>query len=111
MIKKEDYKKALATVQAYSEQLNLHTVSNHTCCVCKEKVISKIEAKHIHPLKQEQGMWADGVVEKITFGYGSIHDMDSYYIAVCDGCITELKKKGLATDFKELKKKYGSYGC
>ena len=110
MIKKEDYKEAFATVQAYNEQLNLHIVSNRTCCVCKEKVISKIEAKHIHPLRQEQGMWSDGVVEKITFGYGSKHDMDSYYIAVCDDCITELKESGLATDLKELKKKYDSYG-
>jgi len=88
-----------------------HNFSNRTCCICKEKVISKIGAKHIHPLKQEQGMWADGVVEKITFGYGSKHDMDSYYIAVCDDCITELKETGLATDLKELKKNYGSYGC
>jgi len=94
MIKKEDYKEALATVQAYNEQLNLHIVSNRTCCVCKEKVISKIEAKHIHPLRQEQGMWGDGVVEKITFGYGSKHDMDSYYIAICDECIVELKESG-----------------
>lgn len=94
----------------HAELLNLHIVSNRTCCVCKEKVISKIEADHIHPLRQEQGMWADGVVEKITFGYGSKHDMDSYYIAICDNCITELKESGLATDLKELKKKCGSYG-
>jgi hypothetical protein len=106
MIKKEDYEEALATIKAYNEQLNLH-VSNRTCCVCRENVISKIEATYIHPLKQEQGMWSDGVVEKITFGFGSKHDMDSYYIAVCDECITELKESGLATSLKELKKKYG----
>lgn len=111
MIKKEDYEKALSTVQAYNEQLSLHIVSNRTCCVCKEKVISKVNEKSIHPLLQEQGMWANGGVEKITFGYGSKHDMDSYYIAVCDNCITELKESGLATDLKELKKQFGSYGC
>jgi hypothetical protein len=110
MIKKEEYDKALATVQTYNEQLNLHIVNNRTCCVCKEKVISNIEVNIIHPLRQEQGMWADGTVEKITFGYGSKHDMTSYYIAVCDDCITELKESGLATDLKELKKKYASYG-
>ena len=111
MIKKKDYEKALNTVRAYNEQLSLHSVSNRTCCVCKEKVISKVNEKSIHPLLQEQGMWADGAVEKITFGYGSKHDMDSFYIAVCDDCIDELKESGLATDFRELKKKYGSYCC
>jgi len=109
MIKKEAYKAALSTVQAYNEQLNLLIVRNRTCCVCKEKVISKIEAKHIHPLRQEEGMWRGGVVEKITFGFGSKHDMDSFYIAVCDDCIVELKESGLATDLKELKKKYSSH--
>ena len=57
-------------------------ISKRTCFVCKEKVISKIE----------QGMWADGIVEKITFGYGSKHDMDSFYIAICDDCINEVKE-------------------
>jgi len=57
----------------------------YTCCVCKDKVISRIDPS----------MWADGTVSKITFGYGSIHDTDSYYIAICDECITELKESGL----------------
>ena len=63
--------------KAYNEQ---------SCCICKKKIIFKKEAKYTH-----------GNVVKITFGYGSKHDMDSYYIAICDNCITELEKSGFAT--------------
>jgi len=57
---------------------------DHICCICKENVISRIG----------DGMWLDGTVEKITFGYGSKHDMDSYTIAICDTCIDDMKKDG-----------------
>jgi len=109
MIKKEEYEEALAKVKSYNERLNSQIVNNYTCCVCKKKVISKINDEHIHPLRQEEGMWSDGTVENITFGYGSAHDMDTYYIAICDNCITELKEAELVTDLKELKNKYNSY--
>jgi hypothetical protein len=110
MIKKEDYEKAFATVQAYNEQLNLHIVSHRTCCKCEKKVIKPLHSERIKPLTQECGMWDDGVVEKITFGYGSRHDMDSYYVAICDECITDLKDRGFATNLRDIKKELKSYG-
>jgi hypothetical protein len=105
MIDKNEYEKALETVLEYTEQQNMHLVKNRTCCVCKEVDVTKIEPKSIHPLRQEQGMWGDGVVEKVTFGYGSKHDMDSFYIAICDSCISNLEESGLATNIRDLKKK------
>lgn len=102
MINKEDYKKALEIVQTYKEEQNTKFVTDRTCCICKTNIISALELKHTYPLKQEQGMWNNGVVEKITFGYGSRHDMDSFYIAVCDDCIEELEANRLATNIREL---------
>lgn len=105
IIKKEEYDKALAIIEAYNNQINSKIVTNRVCCICKNKVITKMN-DNIHPLKQEQGMWNDGVVEKITFGYGSKHDMNSYYIAICDNCIDELENDGLATNLKVVKKMF-----
>lgn len=102
-IKKEDYLKAEEIVRKYKEQVNMSINYNRTCCVCKHKVIEPISQETLNPTKQEQGMWRDGVVEKITFGYGSIHDMESYYIAICDNCLSDLIEKGLVTNLRDLR--------
>ena len=39
-------------------------------------------------------MWNDGVVNKISAGYGSIHDGDEFIIAICDDCIAKKKATG-----------------
>lgn len=104
MISKEEHDKALGVIQEYNRQLNLKYVHNRICCVCKENSVDKIEPSSTQPLKQEQGMWNDGVVEKISFGYGSRYDMSSFYIAICDDCIEDLLKSGLATDLKAIRK-------
>lgn len=105
MVSKEDYKKALSVVEAYNEQLNEGIVTERICCACKKNVITPIDPNTTHPLKQEQGMWANGVVEKITFGYGSKYDMESFYIAICDECVEELETFEFATNLNEIKQK------
>ncbi len=45
--------------------------------------------------KPEQGMWSNGVVDKICANYGSKHDGDVFLIAICDKCIeNNLEKIG-----------------
>ena len=110
-IKKEDFLKAEETVRKYKEQISASLIYKRTCCVCKTKVIEPINSETLNPLKQEQGMWSDGVVEKITFGYGSNHDMSSYYIAVCDSCLGDLEEKGLATNLKDIASQMRKEGC
>lgn len=111
MIKKEDYLKAEETVRRYKEQTNAELVYKRTCCVCKTKVIEPIGPETLNPLKQEQGMWNDGVVEKITFGYGSSNDMSSYYIAMCDNCLNDLEEKGFATNLRSISSEMRKKGC
>lgn len=98
---KEDYKKARATVNAFETAVNESLVEDRVCCVCQENTIEKM-----HPVpdatKQEQGMWSGGVVERVNFGYGSIFDMSSFYIAICDDCVPQLIEKGLMTEISML---------
>ena len=104
MIDKDTYLKAKEQIREYEEKMNLTLCKDRTCCVCQDKVIKPIHAEGLNPLKQESGMWDDGVVEKITFGYGSRqHDMESFYIAMCDDCMTSLLEKGLATNEREIR--------
>ena len=101
----EDYQIAKKTVEEYEQKINEPFVINHTCAICESKTIKPIEGKHTNPLKLEAGMWDNGVVEKISFGYGSKHDTTSYYIAICDDCIDRLEKQGLAVKTKDISKK------
>lgn len=104
MIKKEDCEKALATVQAYNEQLNLQIVRPMTCCKCEKEIIKPLYPEKTKPLEQECGWWEDGTVEKISFGYGSLYDTQSYYISICDDCLTKLRYRGLATSMEDIEK-------
>lgn len=62
-------------------------------CICCDFDIEQI---HI-PLKSEEswgGMWRDGIVEKISAGYGSSLDGDMFVIALCDICIAQKLSEG-----------------
>lgn len=61
------------------------------CIVCDAKI--SLLYPNVGADKPEEGMWKDGIVDEFSAGYGSIHDGDTYVIAVCDSCITNLKKK------------------
>jgi hypothetical protein len=88
-ISTEDYIKAKETIRQYKDQ---EVVSvKHTCCVCK--------TKEIKSLYDSKDMWNEGTVEKITFGYGSKHDMNSFYIAICDECADGLTEATFRTTF------------
>ena len=62
------------------------------CCIC-----CGFEIKPVHGNNEDkpwQGMWLDGVVDKIAANYGSELDGDMYVIAVCDSCIRAKLKDG-----------------
>jgi hypothetical protein len=110
MITKEEFEKAQQIINEYKEQLNKAFVISRICVCCKTKEIKPLEGEVIKVTQQEQGCWNDGTVEKITFGYGSKHDMRSFYVAICDDCIEQLEKDGLIVDIKSLRKEERKYG-
>lgn len=73
-------------------------------CICCDKPITKHDIEtNIHPLKQERGLWNDGVVGVISAGYGSSHDMDRFYFAICDDCITLKLSNGNLEDMGSIR--------
>lgn len=115
MITKEEFEKAQQIISDYKVQLNKALVISRICVCCKKKEIKPLEGMglaegQIKATEQEQGCWNDGTVEKITFGYGSRHDMRGFYVAICDDCIEQLEKEGLIVDIKSLRKEESKYG-
>ena len=63
----------------------------HNCLVCN-KQINKLDDL---PKDQEwEGVWQDGIVQKIDAGYGSCLDGDMFCLAICDDCVIEKYKEG-----------------
>ena len=109
MIDKEKYEEARNIIFEYENQMNSSLVEDRICCVCKDTKVKAIHKETLDPLKQEQGMWSNGVVERITFGYGSVHDMESYYLAICNRCIVDLEVKKFATNIRDVRKSVKDY--
>lgn len=61
----------------------------------EESIVFK-EYKQDDNIKINAGsrMWNDGIVHKVSAGYGSSHDGDEFIIAICDECITKKKMTG-----------------
>jgi hypothetical protein len=60
----------------------------------KEKI--QIDGSHDEEITLDAGskMWNNGIVNKVSAGYGSSHDGDEFIIAICDDCITTKKRTG-----------------
>ena len=87
----EQYKEALDIIEKYNSLQEKHITK--TCCVCKHK-----EIKSMYPIKYNKlsnGLWNNGIVSKIQAGFGSDYDMDTFLIAICDDCITDLISNNL----------------
>ena len=105
MVTKSEYQQSLDKVKQYERQMQKELVSDYTCCVCKTNKITSPEGINTDVLDQESAVWDGGTVTRITFGYGSVHDSDAYYVAICDTCIPKLKKDQLIVSIEELENK------
>jgi len=83
-ITKEQYEDALDLIKKY--EIYNRTSFSKTCCVCKSAVVKTLEpAPSI-----KRAMWDSGMVTEIQAGFGSSYDMDTFLIAICDDCTTDL---------------------
>jgi hypothetical protein len=62
-----------------------------------------MEEPQVFPFNKE--LWKEGGVTRISFGYGSRHDLQSFYIAICDSCTEKLIKENIIVDTKDISKK------
>jgi len=54
------------------------------CLICEKKLELLYPPGRNEPPSE---MWDGGVVGTMWGGYGSTHDGDGYYIALCDACL------------------------
>lgn len=104
MITKEDFESSKKIVEEYNIQVNKSLVKDFICISCKTNEIKQLDSGYVKVTELGNGMWSDGTVERISFGYGSKNDCKSFYIAICDDCINQLEKDGFAVNLKRLRK-------
>lgn len=66
-------------------------VSPMNCICCGESIDDSGPTLNSPP---ENSCWNSGVVDKISSGYGSIHDGSVFLICVCDKCLTQKRDNG-----------------
>lgn len=66
------------------------------CLVCNKRIEQLMESDESESYDNlNQSMWCKASVDTITSGYGSKHDGDRYFIAICDKCLEEKFKQGV----------------
>ena len=67
---------------------------DYNCIICDKEI------KQLHESLGDQpdynGCFDDGIVDKISAGFGSLLDGNMYVIAICDKCIDSKCKAGKA---------------
>jgi hypothetical protein len=72
-------------------------------CICCGFEIRPIMPEHVKDQdKPEEWMWNGGTVERIHMPYGSVLDMNTYIIGICDTCIEKKVEEGIIKDVSEL---------
>ena len=66
----------------------------------EEELLWRDEVKNNRTVTIDNEMVNDGIIQTIGAGYGSIHDTDTFIIAICDECITENLEDGTLLLFR-----------
>jgi hypothetical protein len=67
------------------------------CIICDSKIQlldgtpNRFSKPKYNPVSQ---MWNNGMIERISAGFGSKHDGDMFYIGICDECTVKKFKDG-----------------
>jgi len=72
-----------------------HRNYNHFFCICCSKPIRKLykESSYLK-VSIESDAYNDGMVDSISGGYGSNHDTDVFFVAICNDCTNKAIKDG-----------------
>lgn len=68
--------------------------------VDEERLLWGEEIRNGRNLTIDNQMVANGIIQIINAGFGSIHDTDQFIISICDECITENLEDGTLLLFK-----------
>jgi len=88
-------------LSVYKDNKNIENMPKIYCIKC-ENELHHSHLMGVDVLKLENVPILNGGVFRIEFGYGSSHDMNSYYMGICDKCTTDLYRRNLITSIKSL---------
>ena len=89
-------------------ELSKKYIKEKTCICCGLNKITPFYHEGINPVEQDtRCCWSGGAVQKISFGYGSKFDLDSFFIAICDNCIETMVDKKLVESVNDMRKEIG----
>lgn len=100
-----EYIRIKKMVEDFENKKFMETVKPLTCICCqKEQVSPDFEfISKPEPENQDKNVcWNNGAVTRLSAGWGSRHDMSSYFMAVCDSCISVLEEKGLLKKVRDV---------
>jgi hypothetical protein len=109
MISREEYEKSRQIVEEYKNQCVEQMTPVFKCVICKTNEI-KVLHDSVELNKLENGMWDGGNVLRMSFGYGSKWDCNSFYGGVCDDCIGDLYDNNEVILTKDFNKKLSDKG-
>jgi hypothetical protein len=104
-ISKDEYFEAKELTKKFEAQQNSKHVESYTCINCKEKEITPMNPERIDMMRQDKGMWNDGTVALISFGYGSRLDLTEFFVGICDNCMESLEQSALAKEVRSFHSK------
>lgn len=106
-ISKSEFLESQAIVEKYNRQVYRSLIKDLTCICCKKNIVKPLagyglDYGSIKASEQEKGMWDNGTVQNISYGYGSRFDTTSFFAAICDDCAEELLESNLVVDVKKI---------
>jgi hypothetical protein len=95
-------------INKYENKLRSKVIKEKKCICCKNSYITIGSSIYPDPMKQEEGMWDNGIICRGSAGYGSKHDMMEFIFAVCDNCVQSLWEEGDMEYTQKIAKDYHS---
>ena len=103
------HKEAQEYIYKYEQKLRSKIIKEKKCISCKNSYICLGDVEHYpDPMKQEGGMWDDGIIFSGSGGFGSKHDMMEFIFGVCDDCVKSLWEEGIMEYTKKIHTDYQS---
>ncbi|HYE67500.1 MAG TPA: hypothetical protein VEA58_02750, partial [Anaerovoracaceae bacterium] len=87
--------------QAFHRQTAAKVLEVCKCLKCGVRIEPLYPDSLSHPMAIDTTVWSGGGAGKISCGFGSEFDLQTYYVFLCDGCIgTGLAERAIMSTHK-----------
>lgn len=100
---KNKYLQYKKLVEIYEHNSNIEVIPSFKCIKCENDLELDISYySNINVKKLDSINVKNGVITSIDPGYGSNYDLESFYICICDKCISYLYDKDIIHNKKKI---------